>query len=155
MIYAEFKGRGHENYYEEIHNIFRWMEGKTRQKNPKEFEVNTLRPTDNNFYWLAMSGFPQNVTQPVSWANERIRGVRPMEVEGRVTPGNTVYVSAGAKTITVLLSPEFVNYDERVRIRVNGRQRFRDFLERDIGTMLEQLRLTGDRQRRVWTKMTF
>lgn len=155
VIYAEYKGRGHENYYEEIHGIFRWMEGKTRLKNPKEFEVNTLRPTDNNFFWLAMSGFPENVTQPVSWANERIRGVRPMEIEARVTPGNTVYVSAGADTITVMLSPEFVNYDERVRIRVNGRQRFRDFLERDIGTMLEQLRLTGDRQRLVWTKMTF
>lgn len=155
VIYAEFKERGRETYYEEIHEIFRWMDGKRRQRYRKEFEVKTLRESDNEFYWVALAGLPDNVTQPVSWADERVRGVRPMEIEARVTPGNTVYVSAGANSVTVMLSPDFVDYEKRVRIRVNGRQRFRDFLEQDIGTMLEHVRMGGDRQRRVWTKMSF
>ena len=51
VIYAEFKGRGYENYYEEIHNLFNWMELQQRLKYPKEIEEKILRPMDNRFYW--------------------------------------------------------------------------------------------------------
>jgi len=53
VIYAEYIGRGYENYYEEIHNLFNWMELHQRLKYPKEFEEKILRPIDNRFIGYA------------------------------------------------------------------------------------------------------
>ena len=50
---VEYQGRGHEDFYEDIRNLFDWM-GHRDSRNffPKEFTVSTMRSWDNFFWWL-------------------------------------------------------------------------------------------------------
>lgn len=154
VLLAEYVGRGYESYYEEIHKLFDWMDRHKRTKYPREYEVDILRPTDDHFYWVKLEKFPPNVMQAV--ITERgLAPTRPMPLTARVSAGNTVQVTSGADRTTIWLSPEFVDFEQRVKIQVNRRQRFNDFLRPDIGALLEDLRLRGDRQKLYTVRMTF
>ncbi len=147
VVFAEYKGRGYESYYSEIHRLFDWMESRRRNKFPQEFEMRVLRPADNEFFWLQLDGMPANVTRAVLPASGRPSRVRPMTVVGRVNQANTVQLTSGAATNMVWLSREFVDFNERIKVTLNGRQRFNDFLTDDLQVMLEDLRVRGDRQK--------
>ncbi len=60
----------------------------------------------------------------------------------------------GADQNVLWLSSEFIDFEKRVSIRLNGRSvrvngqnKFSDFIRPSIRTMLEDLRVRGDRQR--------
>jgi predicted esterase len=149
VIYTEFVGRGYESFYSEIHHLFDWMELHTREKDPKEFEAVTYRLNDGDFYWVHAEG----PTRKVLAANSHISAGQtkaigpPMKIDFRVSPGNTVDVGGGASRFTILLSPEFVDFDKRVVVTVKGKREFSGFLSLDPEVMLEDLRIRGDRQR--------
>jgi len=50
------------------------------------------------------------------------------------------------------LTPEggFINFDKKLQVNLNGRQKFHDFVQPDLKAMLESARLTGDRHNIVW-----
>jgi enterochelin esterase-like enzyme len=149
VIYTEFVGRGYESFYSEIHNLFDWMDLHTRAKNPKQFEATAYRIGDGDFYWVHAEG----PTRTVLAANSRIsagqtRSIGPaMKIDFRVSVGNTVDVGGGASRFTILLSPDFVDFDKRVVVTVKGKREFNGFLSLDPTVMLEDLRIRGDRQR--------
>lgn len=152
VVYTEYLGRGYESFYAEIHKLFDWMSLQRRQKHPSEFEVKTLRPGDNRFFWVQVDGLPKSV---VPRPNRR-GGMRPMPISARVTEGNTVDLKSGSDSTTVWLSPEFVDFDKRVKILVNGgRPKFNDFLRPDIQVMLEDLWFRGDRQQLYLARKVF
>lgn len=148
VMYTEYIGRGYESYYEEIGRIFDWMDAMRRARFPKEIEAQVLRPTDNEFYWVQASGFPEVVARApqVLLGKNRTRRVSPMRLSARVSSANVILLQSGAKQHTLLLSPELVNYDRQLRIRHRGKSAFRGFVESDMKTTLEDMRQRGDRQ---------
>lgn len=156
VIYAEFKGRGQENYYEEIHKLFDWMELHQRLKYPKDIEEKILRPLDNRYYWVRTDGFPRQIMQPpVFVGNGRIRA-RPVKLSVSIKPeGNVIFVKSGGKSYSLWLNPELVNFDERLEVRVDNRRKFNDFLRPDMKAMLDDVRNRGDRQKLFEARLDF
>ena len=154
VIYVEYIGRGYGSYYEEIHQLFDWMTLHRRRKYPKRFETSVLRVSDDRFWWVKASGFPPSVTQ----SKVLVPGVRkttPMPFNARVDASNQVNITSGATAHTIWLSPELIDYNKRVRVRLRGWNRmvFNGFITREIDTMLDDFRVRGDRQKLYWTKL--
>lgn len=152
LTIVEYLGRGHEHFADEILDIFEWMNRRKRQFHPTEFEVRTMRPSDNFFWWAEISGFPENaVVRPNDFP---VRGKRPITLECRVNANNGIWVKSGAQHVTLWLSPEIVDLNKPVPIKVDGRRINRDpFLKPDIAVMLEDARTRGDRQHPFWVRV--
>jgi hypothetical protein len=152
LVYAEYSGRGFESYYEEIHRIFEWMELHKRMPEPREIDVEVLRPGDTRFFWLEAHGLPPTVAQSAVLADDstgRTPAVRPMNLSGKATEGNAIYITSGSQKHTLWLTPAVVDFEKRVTIRHNGKQRFNDFIEPSLAVILDDLRHRGDRQRPI------
>ena len=149
LIYCEFEGRGYESFYSEILRLFDWMALHRRQPNPTEIDLSVLRPVDGQAWWIEAEGLPDTVIASPVLTPDRDRRTRvtPMTLNTRVSPGNTIYIRSGAARHTLWLSPDFVNFEERLAVRTRGRQHFNDFVRPEISTILEDFRLRGDRQR--------
>ena len=155
VIYAEFKGRGYENYYEEIHNLFNWMELQQRLKYPKEIEEKILRPMDNRFYWARTEKIPAKIMQTKLVNGKKRIQARPIRFNVSIKVGNVIYVNSGGKINTLWLSPELVDYEKRLMVRVDGKRKFNDFLRPDMKAMLDDFRNRGDRQKLFDVRLDF
>lgn len=156
LIYTEYMGGGLDSYYSEIHKLFDWMSRARRKPLPREFAVQTMRAVDNEFYWYGLDGIPP-ATVNVDWNAKRGKAPNPMKVDCKITPGNSVDIKSGAARHRVWLTPEegLVDFDKRLEVRINGRQKFNDFLKADLEAMLEHARTSGDRQRLYWAVLEF
>ncbi len=155
VIYAEYKGRGYENYYEEIHNLFDWMELQQRLKYPKEIEEKILRPMDNRFYWARTEKFPAKIIQTKVVNGKKRIQARPSHFNVSIKVGNVIYVKSGGKINTLWLSPELVDYEKRLMVRIDGKRKFNDFLRPDMKAMLDDFRNRGDRQKLFDVRLDF
>jgi len=156
LIYTEYKGAGPEPFFSEIHALFDWMSRCRRPPPPKEFEAKTLRDTDKRFYWLEFSGVPERFTA-VDFSKEKPTAVKPFTVNASISAGNTVRVKSGAghHRIWIPRGPGLVDFEKRLSVEINGRNRFGEFLKPDLAAMLEHVRLTGDRQQLYWAVLDF
>ena len=71
-------------------------------------------------------------------------------------PGtNTLVLTAGNSRATIWLSPEMVNFNARINITVGGRRPsgVPAMIKPSVETMLEDLRVRGDRQHPFWAKV--
>ncbi|MFQ5731089.1 MAG: hypothetical protein ACE5KM_03935 [Planctomycetaceae bacterium] len=153
VTYVEYIGRGYESYYEEIHNLFDWMSLHKRRKYPKRIEAKVLRTSEDRFWWVRMSELPKTVTHSTLLVGKTKRG-SPMTLKAWVNAGNSVNIRSGAKVHTLWLSPDLLDYTQRVRVNLSGRGTvFSGFLTRETGTLLEDLRVRGDRQKPYWTRL--
>jgi len=147
VLYCEYIGRGYESYYAEIHKLFDWMDFHKRADDPTEVEASILRPGDNHFYWVEVSGLPQSVLRSDVLANGKAGRISPMKLKARISPGNTVNITSGAAENIIWLNKKIIDFNKRVTVRHRGRSRFKDFIEESIATMLEDFQLRGDRQK--------
>ena len=154
VVYVDYIGRGYENYYEEIRTLFDWMDRHQRVKYVKEINAKVMRPIDNRFYWIEEDGFPPSMLGANPLAGDHRGRTSPMLLHAKVTLTNVLYiVRTSAARHTLWLSPEFVDFEKRVVVRVGSRQRFNKFIGRNVQTMLEDLRVRGDRQKLYWAKL--
>lgn len=153
VIYCEYKGRGFEPYQEEQERIFNWMNAnrRVRLSDVKEFEVGGLRRFNNQFLWMEGKALPDSLYQAIRWDVPSRKILR--KFEGKITPGGTIYVDHPGRVTTVWLSPELVNFDERVNVRVNRRSVFNDFIAPSLNDFLTDLRRRGDRERCYWLRL--
>ena len=78
-----------------------------------------------------------------------------MKLKGTVKRTGSINVQgAGGTEINILLSPDLVEFGKRIRVSVNGRSRFHDYLEPDLEDMLEDVRIRGDRSHFCWLKLS-
>ena len=154
ITYCEYKQRGFEPYSEELPRLMDWAETVRRKPIQEylDFEVKTLRSFDNHFHWIKAGTLPEKLSQPILWEDRR-KKVPDMPITGKITPGGTVYVTHPGKTTTMWFSPEMINFDERVRVHVGGREQFNGILTPSVEALLEDLRLRADRQRLFWVRL--
>jgi hypothetical protein len=151
---VEFLGRGFEPFGDEIQRLFDWM-GRKQRVMPKELECVAMRPWDNFFWWLEAEGMPEkSMVAPASWPPSR--GVRPLPVQGKRLEANKVSADLKAERVIVWLSPELVDFDQRLVVEVNNRiisPRDR-FVRPDLKVLLEDVRTRADRQHPFWAKVS-
>ena len=154
IIYAEYVGWGYGDYYSEIHRLFEWMALHRRTKHLKEIEMKILRPSENRFYWVDARGFPQKVMNAQVLTGDRSTGISPMLLKAKITPGNSILITRSvARKYTLWLSPELIDFDRRVVVKLRSRRKFNDFLTPQTEAILEDLRVRGDRQKPYWAKI--
>lgn len=151
---VEFLGRGYEPFGDEIQRLFDWM-GRRRRTMPKDIEYVTMRPWDNFCWWLEAEGLaPKSMVSPGNWPAPS--GARPTRLESKRLAGNKITVRLQANTTTVWLSPDLVDFNERISVELNGRSigpRDR-FIAPDLTVLLEDARTRADRQHPFWAKVT-
>jgi predicted esterase len=157
LIYAEYNGAGPESFYSEIHALFDWMSRLRRPAPPKEIKARALRESDTSFWWFQFSGIPENM-KGINWANAKQQALHPLIVEAKITtPGNTIRIHSQAASHTIWLArgDGLVDFDKRLRVEINGKQRWNNFVKPDVAAMLDHVRLHGDRQLLYWGVLEF
>ncbi len=150
IIYCEFKERGLEPYVEELPRLMDWAETVRRKPLNEfmEFKATTQRAFDNRFYWVQAGGLPEEMSQPVT-AQTKGKGI-----DGKITFQGTTYIKHPGKTTTIWYSPEMTtNFDERIRVIVNGTERYNAPLKPSIAAILDDLYTRADRQRVFTTRI--
>ncbi|MBM4075174.1 MAG: hypothetical protein FJ267_05980, partial [Planctomycetes bacterium] len=151
FMLIEYLGRGMDGYQEEIPKIFDWMDLHRRISVPQEFEVATLRKSDNQYFWLSAVNLPRTITLSHSTKGR----VNKMGIDGKITPGNRVVVRSAADKFVVRFPSGLIDFEKRVTVSINGRDKFKGFITPDIQSILEELRVTGDKTRLPLSTMEF
>ena len=147
---VEYRGRGHEHFQDEIHRMFEWIRLHERDFFPKEFKSVTMRPWDNYFWWAELDDFPQrSVVIPLEWPVARSR---PAETEGVIHENNRIRIRSSTSKVTVWLSPEMVDFQQRIYVTINGREIGQE-VEVSLDVLLEDVRTRCDRQHPFWAKV--
>lgn len=147
--YVEYRGRGHEHFADEILRIFDWMQRRKRTFFPTTIDAVSMRPWDNFFWWVELSGAPpKTVVLPSQWPPGQ--GVRPFTLDAKTTATNGLIIHCGAERVRVWLSPELVDFTQPVNVSLDGRKLSRDPVQPDETVLLEDLRTRGDRQHPFW-----
>jgi hypothetical protein len=146
VVLVEFVQRGYESYFEETPRIFDWMEPLRRQKAPRDFVMSVLRPSENRFYWLRAEGLPRSVTESSVLAGPSRGTIMPMHLGGKITPGNTIRLTSGAKVHTVWLSPELASFEKPITIMQGSMQKYHKLPKRSIEDVLDDFATRADRQ---------
>ena len=60
---------------------------------------------------------------------------------------------SGINALDVWFAPEFFDFDERIQIRINGKRLFFDRIAPNLGALLEDVRIRGDRTQLYWAKL--
>lgn len=151
---AEFQGRGHEHFSDEILRLFDWMNRFERDFFPKDFTVKSMRPWDNFFWWVELDAFTEKtMVDPEEWSNKKPR--IPAQTKAQANATNGLVVTTGAKKTIIWLSPELVNFKHKMAISVNGgRARLPgQGAEPSLAVMLEDARTRADRKHPFWAKV--
>jgi enterochelin esterase-like enzyme len=157
VIYVEYVAAGPDSFYSEIHKLFDWMSRLRRSPLSKDIKVKTLRECDTHFGWYKFEGLPKTVVE-IDWDGPKRGPVHPMTVEATINEANTVVIAkSGAAKHRIWLTPQFglIDFDKRLGVRINGTQRFNDFIKPDTEAMLEYFRYHGDRQQLFWAVLEF
>jgi hypothetical protein len=128
---------------------------RRRRTMPQEIEYVTMRPWDNYCWWLEAEGLAaKSMVAPTNWPAPR--GARPAQVESKRLAGNKISAKLQAEKTTIWLSPELVNFKERIDVQLNGRSISpRDrVISPDLSVLLEDVRTRADRQHPFWAKLT-
>lgn len=148
---VQYQGRGHEHFYDDIQNIFSWMDYHRRDPLPKEFECVSMRPWDNFFWWIELDNIPSKLTVlPAAWP---VKGAGNVAVKARINSPTSISIqaSAGCKT-TAYLTPEMVNFENRFTITLNGKANHIT-TQPSLPVLLEDARTRGDRQHPFWQRV--
>jgi predicted esterase len=152
---VEYLGRGHEHFVDEQLPLFDWMNRCKRSfplPRDREFACSTMRSCDHRFWWAEVENLPPNAVVS-SWPPPR--GKLALLVKGNSPTSNTLVLTAGNSPATIWLAPEMVNFNARVNISIGGRRAagVPAMIKPSGETLLEDLRVRGDRQHPFWAKV--
>lgn len=153
LIYAQYLGRGLDWYPDELPKLFDWMDLHRRGPPSRDFKYRSLRKTDNQLHWVTALGLPRNYVLPLP-PGARV-SLDVMEIEGRITDGNTIYVRSPATGHRLRLFDGLIDPEKRLSVRINGRPKSNKFVETDLRATLEDFLAHGDRQRLATAVLEF
>jgi predicted esterase len=152
---VEYLGRGHEHFVDEMLPLLDWM-GRCKRSFPlpreREFTCETMRSTDNSFWWAEVTELPAN-SAVTTWPAPK--GTKPLLIHAIAPLNNNISLTAGNLGATIWLSPEMVDFKSRINITLGGRRPagVPPMIKPSVETMLEDLRVRGDRQHPFWAKV--
>ena len=145
FMLVSYLGRGLDGYLEELPKAFDWMDLHRRAVPPQIVQVDSVRKSDNRFFWVTAVDLPRTAVLPLPpGAGSRFN---KMGIDARVSVGNTVTFESAAEKFVVRFLPNLIDFDKRVIVRSKGRTKFSGFITPDSQSILEELRTTGDRSR--------
>jgi hypothetical protein len=155
---VQFMGRGHENFSDEILNIFDWMGRNRREFHPKEIACRAARSGDNYFFWLELNDFPEKtVVEPDHWPPPGKAKVGALtEASVNSTPDlQVINVKPAARGVTLWLSPELVDFNKPIKatLRSKSLPSGTPPIVPDLRVMLEDARTRADRMHPFWAKV--
>jgi pimeloyl-ACP methyl ester carboxylesterase len=177
-LYVEYKGRSSEWFGTEIATMMDWMSRKKRIHPMKEMgryhtggavgmgeEFKILRSSDNRFYWLSTSAVTDShINEVRNWQ----KSTRPATLQASCTvvneetkAGPRIWTqfnlrTSGVKQVSLWIAPNQIDFSRPVRIRHNGTLFGGDrHLQPNLGTLLEELYTSGDRQRLFVARLDF
>lgn len=167
-LHVEYKGRGPEWFAAEVPTMLDWMGRKSRAHAIPELgrdgnggglgdEFQTLRPTDNHFYWLSTDALnPRNAAGPQGWNGT----VSAANLDARILEGNQININVrGLKQLTVWFGLDMrgrIDFDQPLTVRLNGGVSWnKRRVTPSLQTMMEDFYQRGDRQRLVLARMDF
>lgn len=151
---VEYIGRGHERFGDEIQRVFEWMNKPAirREFANREFDIVSMRPLDNFFWWVEVEGFPaRNMVRPLEWKTKG-RKTSPALIHGEIKGSNRLVVRTTAQRVRIGLTPDIIDFADEVHITVNSRK-LRDELvdlKPNPRVILEDVRTRGDRLHPFW-----
>jgi pimeloyl-ACP methyl ester carboxylesterase len=153
--FVEYQGRGLEDYFEEVIEMFRWMELYRRDFKKKEFEeFTTMRPTDNFAWCLEIDEFaPRWIVLPLAWPPPK--GYRASKSSVKIVDSgklNVIHLNCDGDRVTLWLSPDFVDFEKPIQVNRSSKTQVKQ--KPDIETLLEDVRTRGDRQHPFWMRVT-
>lgn len=149
---AEFRGRGHEHFYDEIITIFDWMGRRKRDFVPAEFKANSMREEDNFFWWVEVDNLPPStIVPPAQWPPPR--NFQAAGIEAKRTANNGLQVRTGAADATVWLTPGLIDFGRDATVTINRTKYRGDALLPSVEVLLEDVRSRGDRQHPFWARV--
>jgi len=144
LIYCQYNGRGQDTYADELPRIFDWMDLHRRGPPSRDFELRTLRQSDNQIQWVTALDLPKTVVLQAASGDRG--GIDLMKITGRINEGNAITVNSPAKHHRIRLIDGVVDFERKVNVSA-GHSRFSKFVQPDLLTLLEDFRSHGDRRR--------
>ncbi len=156
VTYVEYFVRGLEALPEEAPDLFDWMDRRRRTPHRDEFEVVACRPSDNRFYGIVLREIAQGQTTDPASADPLGKGLKSATVESDVSQlANQLRLSvSGVNAVDIWLAPEFFDFEKRLKIVVNGRRHVNAVIKPNLESMLEDVRIRGDRSQLYWAKVS-
>src|SRR5262249_4345263 len=153
-LHVEYKGRFVEWFGGELPSRLDWMGRQKRSALPRDLgkssgggpfgeEFQALRPTDDHFYWLGVSGLSdRNMNEAGRWRAAAV----PASLHGRLGEGNQVHLVAhGFRKVTLWLGQGMIDFDKNLTVYLNAQQRFANRkVTPNVATLLEDFYLRGD-----------
>jgi hypothetical protein len=151
-VVVQYQGRGHEHFYDDIQNIFTWMEYHRRDPLPKKIDCVSMRPWDNFFWWVEMEHIPSDFTVlPAAWPPKRVKNAF---VKAEIKSPTSISLQTSDRTKLILyLTPDMVNFENKFTVNFNGAKSFTT--QPSLPVLLEDARTRGDRQHPYWQKLEF
>ena len=153
-LIVEYRGRGHESFFDEINRLFEWMSLHKRTLRTDEFECISKRPGDNFFWCAEVDQLPSStLIHPIDWPQKSAGKSASTKFKKNANVKNLLTFETGAVKLTAYLSPEWVDFGEPVEIRVNGSLGKKYELVPNVTDLLEDVRQRGDRIYPFWIKI--
>jgi hypothetical protein len=163
-LYVEYKGRPMEWFAAEVPYWFDWMSRKKRADPIVEVgrspgatgeEFQSLRESDNRFYWISGDIQSRHVNDPSSFNYQTI----PAGVQARVFEANQINVNLhGFQNLTIWLGRGMIDFAKPVTVRFNTLTTWNSGgkpIPPSFHTLLEDFYQRSDRQRLFLAKIVF
>lgn len=164
FMLVEYIGRGADHFYDEVLHIFEWMKLHGRNFFPESFgktgpsggDIVSMRKWDNFFWWLEITEPPAKaMVAPVSWPPDP-KEFKILQMSGELLKGtNSVRVKPGPTKGRVWLAPEMVDFQKKGAVEFSGTTRKIALPKPDVGVILEDVRLRGDREHPFWAYVDY
>jgi pimeloyl-ACP methyl ester carboxylesterase len=160
ITYIEYQRRGLETFPEEIPRAFDWMDRHRRDPFPRSFKVVAARPSDNRFYGVVVHDFSAGRTTAPEAVELFGQNLNPAEI-GMTSSSlsNLIKLDVkGVRGFDLWLSPKLIDFKRKPEIRINRRNYppsgRRLVIKLDPESMLDDLRVRGDRQQIYWHRIS-
>ncbi|MCC9599624.1 alpha/beta hydrolase [Stieleria sp. JC731] len=146
-----YRGRGKEDFYEEMPEIFKWLNVPThvRKPIPREIDAVTMRRGDQFFWWLELGALkPLIDINPILW--DQTSRIKAGKINSSIGGDNQVRVDGPCETFQLWLRPDIgLDLSKTVVIRAGSTPQYYEF-DRELETILEDTRRRADRKRPFW-----
>lgn len=156
VTYVEYIRRGLEPLPEELPAAFDWMKRRTRTPRLKDFQVVSSRPVSDRFFGVVIREFEPGRTPAPETVDALGSKLAPATLSCKTNSTlNLLSLTVGGiNALDIWIDPEYLDLDERIQVRVNGKRYFNDLVKPDLGALLEDVRIRGDRSQLYWAKIS-